>query len=410
MTEPPARRIGRYEIAALLGRGGMAEVYRARDPQLGREVAVKLILPALAGEEDFGRRFASEARAVAKLAHPNIVQIYDIGSAEAGPYLVMEFVPGGTLKERLKAAGGPLPYDEVARIARAIGLALDEAHARGVIHRDVKPANILFRADGAPVLTDFGIARIANTTQITASSALTGTPAYMAPEQVTGHPVPQSDLYSLGVALFEMLTGRLPFTAETATEMAVKHLQAEPPSPLTIRPSLPPAIDGVLRMALAKDAARRYPTGETLAAAVEAALGVAAGRCGCAGRAGRAALRAERAAWPAGADRVRRRAGQSCDGGRPDRAVIRRDPQQRADPGLALDRADRGGRANGRHRHRPPPGLGIAPSPGRGAGRGQPARRAGDRLGRLATGGPGPPAARSGRRRRRVQAVPGLPL
>jgi len=277
MTEPPARRIGRYEIAALLGRGGMAEVYRARDPQLGREVAVKLILPALAGEEDFGRRFASEARAVAKLAHPNIVQIYDIGSAEAGPYLVMEFVPGGTLKERLKAAGGPLPYDEVARIARAIGLALDEAHARGVIHRDVKPANILFRADGAPVLTDFGIARIANTTQITASSALTGTPAYMAPEQVTGHPVPQSDLYSLGVALFEMLTGRLPFTAETATEMAVKHLQAEPPSPLTIRPSLPPAIDGVLRMALAKDPARRYPTGETLAAAVEAALGVAAG-------------------------------------------------------------------------------------------------------------------------------------
>ncbi len=274
MTQPTGRQIGRYEVMALLGRGGMAEVYRARDPNLGREVAIKLILPALAEEENFDRRFATEARAVARLAHPNIVQVYDFGTSEGGPYMVMEFVPGGTLKERIKAAAAPLPFEVVARVVREIGRALDDAHGKGIIHRDVKPANIMFRADGGPVLADFGIARVTNATQLTATSALTGTPAYMAPEQINGQPAPQSDLYSLAVALFEMLTGRLPFTASTATEMAIKHLQVDAPSPLSIRPDLPAPIEALMRIALAKDPAKRFPSGHALSAALETALGL----------------------------------------------------------------------------------------------------------------------------------------
>jgi len=268
MSQLIGKTIGRYEVLALLGRGGMAEVYRARDPLLGREVAVKLILPSLADEDNFERRFETEAKAVATMIHPNIVQVFDFGVSEHGPYMVMEFVAGGTLKDRRKSQTTPLTLDEAARITEAIASALDYAHGKGVIHRDVKPSNILFRADGMPVLTDFGIARVLDTTQITASSSLTGTPAYMAPEQANGQPVPQSDLYALGVVLFEMLTGRTPFTANSTTEMVLKHVQAEPPSPLSVRANLPAGLVPVMARALAKRPEERFQTGAALAAAL----------------------------------------------------------------------------------------------------------------------------------------------
>ena len=269
MSQLIGKTIGRYEILALLGRGGMAEVYRARDPQLGREVAIKLILPSLADEDNFERRFATEAKAVAAMTHPHIVQVFDFGVSEHGPYMVMEFVAGDTLKAKLKSQTERLALSEVMRITEAIGTALDYAHSKGVIHRDIKPTNILFRSDGTPVLTDFGIARVLDTTQLTASASLTGTPAYMAPEQAHGNPVPQSDLYSLGVVLFEMLTGRTPFTASSTPEMVLKHLQAEPPSPLSLRPELPAGFAPLMARALAKKPEERFPTGAALAEAVK---------------------------------------------------------------------------------------------------------------------------------------------
>ncbi len=268
LADLTGKSIGRYEVTALLGRGGMAEVYRAHDPRLGRDVAIKLILPSLAAEDGFERRFETEARALAALAHPNIVTVHDFGSSDAGSYLVMEFVPGGTLKDKLKARGRPLPPDEAARVVQAIGAALDHAHGKGVIHRDVKPANIMFGADGTPVLTDFGIARVLDTTQITSASALTGTPAYMAPEQANGQPVKQSDLYALAIVLFEMLTGRTPFIGTTATELVLKHLQTTPPAPSSLEPDLPPGIDAFMTVALAKSPDARFGSGADLSAAL----------------------------------------------------------------------------------------------------------------------------------------------
>ena len=273
MSQLIGKTIGRYEILALLGRGGMAEVYRARDPHLGREVAIKLILPSLADEDNFERRFETEAKAVATMTHPHVMQVFDFGVSEHGPYMVMEFVAGDTLKAKLKGQTERIALSDVARITEAIGNALDYAHSKGVIHRDIKPTNILFRADGTPVLTDFGIARVLDTTQLTASASLTGTPAYMAPEQANGQPVPQSDLYSLGVVLFEMLAGRTPFTASSTTEMVLKHVQAEPPSPLNLRPDLPAGFTPLMARALAKKPEDRFATGAALATALQQVLG-----------------------------------------------------------------------------------------------------------------------------------------
>ena len=273
MSQLIGKTIGRYEILALLGRGGMAEVYRARDPHLGREVAIKLILPALADEDNFERRFETEAKAVAAMTHPHIVQVFDFGLSEHGPYMVMEFVAGDTLKAKLKSQTERMSLSDVARITEAIGSALDYAHSKGVIHRDIKPTNILFRSDGTPVLTDFGIARVLDTTQLTASASLTGTPAYMAPEQAHGNPAPQSDLYALGVVVFEMLTGRTPFTASSTTEMVLKHVQADPPSPLSLRPDLPAGCAPLMARALAKKPEDRFATGTALATALKQVLG-----------------------------------------------------------------------------------------------------------------------------------------
>jgi len=284
MDASTGKTIGRYEIIERLGRGAMAEVYRARDPNLGREVAIKLILPALAQEENFERRFNTEARAIASLIHPNIVQAYDFGLSEQGPYMVMEYVPNRTLKDKLKSQisnpqfSNPqsLTLSTIAAILTAIASALDYAHNKGIIHRDVKPTNILFREDGTAVLADFGIARVADTTQLTTAASLTGTPAYVSPEQANGQPMPQSDLYSLACVLFEMLTGQPPFTASTLTEMVLKHVQQPPPNFSTLRPNLPAAqsnaLNTVLQKALAKRPEDRYQTGSALTQAFNAAI------------------------------------------------------------------------------------------------------------------------------------------
>jgi serine/threonine protein kinase/Tfp pilus assembly protein PilF len=276
MAQTEATKIGRYELQGLLGRGGMAEVYRAFDPRLQRQVAIKVILPSLASEEDstdqWARRFQNEARAVAKLTHPHIAQVFDFGDSELGPYMVMEYVAGQTLKEKIKQAGQGLPSIEVVQIVQAIGSALDYAHSQGIIHRDIKPTNIMFRSDGAPTLTDFGISRLLDATQMTHSSSLTGTPAYLAPEQASGNPVAQSDLYSLGVVLFEMLTGRPPFSANSLTEMVMKHVQGTPPTLRSIRSELPAALETVIQKALAKKPEDRYQYGADLAAAVQQAF------------------------------------------------------------------------------------------------------------------------------------------
>src|SRR5213079_1543809 len=209
---------GRYRLDDLLGRGGMSEVWSAKDLELGRHVAIKLLAP----DADTAR-FEREARAFASLAHPNITQLYDYGEAEGRPYMVLEYLPGGSLEDRLEE-GTPLPDADAARIASEIAAGLAHAHARGLVHRDLKPANVLFDSDDRPKIADFGIARMGDAGTLTEAGTVMGTAAYISPEQAAGEGAgPASDVYSLGVILFRMLTGRLPFTAQQPLELAAMH-------------------------------------------------------------------------------------------------------------------------------------------------------------------------------------------
>ncbi len=213
------KTIGKYRIVARLGRGGMAEVYKGYQPGLDRYVAVKVLHSHLADEEDFIGRFEREATAVARLRHSNIVQVYDFDTEGSTYYMVMEFVEGPTLKAELKERsmqGKTFSLPEVSRIFSALSSAIDYAHSRGMVHRDLKPANVMFTAEGQVVLTDFGIARIMGATRYTMTGAISGTPAYMSPEQGQGERGDErSDIYSLGVILYEMVTGRVPYDADT---------------------------------------------------------------------------------------------------------------------------------------------------------------------------------------------------
>ena len=212
--------IGRYHIVEQLGQGGMATVYKAYDTRLEREVALKFIrvdLVAPAYQELMLKRFEREAKSLARLSHPNILKMHDFGEYEGAPYLVMEFLPGGTLKSR---TGQPAAYQEAARLLAPMARALDYAHqdSLGVIHRDIKPANILITASGQPLLSDFGVAKILDFEEgntLTGTGVGVGTPEYMAPEQWTNNVVPQTDIYALGVVFYELVTGRKPFTADT---------------------------------------------------------------------------------------------------------------------------------------------------------------------------------------------------
>jgi len=218
------KSLGQFRLVEHLGSGGMATVFKAYQPTLDRYVAVKVLPAYYARDPIFVKRFEQEARSVAKLAHPNIVQIYDFGEQDNITYIVMEYVDGGTLKDRLRQRGLPVP-DAVDFVIQAAE-GLDYAHSQGIVHRDVKPANMLLRKDGHLLLSDFGIAKIlGGTTELTRFGTSIGTPQYISPEQGTGQPVDRrSDIYSLGIVFFHCLTGHLPFNADSPLSITVKHL------------------------------------------------------------------------------------------------------------------------------------------------------------------------------------------
>lgn len=270
----PIQRIGRYEIANELGRGAMGAVYKARDPQIGRTVAIKVILTANLTEEElesYKKRFYREAQTAGQLSHPNIVTIYDVAEDDDGqPYLVMEFIEGTPLEKLLSKGGGQdagsrLTLKESIEIGAQVADALDYAHRRGVIHRDIKPANILMSQEGKAKIADFGIAKVVGT-HMTQAGLIVGTPAFMAPEQFVGGKVDgRSDLFSLGVMLYWMVTSQKPFAGETITEIAFKVVHGVPSPARQVKPDLPASLEAILSRCLAKNADDRYPTAGELA-------------------------------------------------------------------------------------------------------------------------------------------------
>jgi serine/threonine protein kinase len=254
-------KIGLYEVKSELGRGGMATVYRAYDPRFEREVAVK-VLPSelLHADPQFRLRFEREAKIIAQLEHSAIVPVYDVGEADGQPFFVMRYMNGGSLSDRMKA--GPLDVEETARILSIIAPGLDEAHSKGIVHRDIKPSNILFDRRNNPYISDFGIAKLsqAQAGNVT-GSAIIGTPAYMAPEQAQGIDVDgRTDIYSLGIILYEMLTGKQPYEADTPMGVAIKHITDPVPHILAANPNLPAGMEGIIQKAMAKNKEDRYPT------------------------------------------------------------------------------------------------------------------------------------------------------
>ena len=269
--DPTPRRIGSYALLEPIGHGGMAIVYRAHQQSLDRIVAIKVLSENLAASAEFMERFRREARTVAKLRHPTVITVYDFGEDERGvPYLVLEFVEGASLADLMDMG---LDDARIPDLLDQIAAGLDYAHARGVIHRDVKPGNVLITGEGRAILADFGLAWLLEGTHLTLTGGVIGTPEYMSPEQASGDPIDQrSDVYSLGVVLFEMLLGERPFSAETPIGVLLKHLQDVPPSVRERRPELPVAVDEVLMTALAKNPADRFSSAGALARAFRAAF------------------------------------------------------------------------------------------------------------------------------------------
>ena len=265
--------IGRYQITKELGQGGMATVFLAYDPQMNRNVAIKMLPPHLLNEANFRSRFEREAQTVASLEHAAIVPVYDFGEHQGQPFLVMRRMTGQTLANYL--TDHPLPLAKIQPILQRIASALDKAHAHGIIHRDLKPGNILFDDEGQAYLSDFGIAKLTETTNhLTATGGLIGTPAYMSPEQALGNVTldGRSDIYSLGIVLFEMLTGRTPFNAATPIALALQHIQTPLPSLLSLNPNLPAGLEQVIALATAKDRNDRYATAGQLVQAFDQVL------------------------------------------------------------------------------------------------------------------------------------------
>ena len=263
------QQIGRYEIRRELGRGGMATVYLALDPNIRRQVAIKVLPRQFTHDPKYLARFRQEAETIAALEHPAIVPVYDFGEHNDAPFLVMRYMSGGTLGDRLQ--GDPLPLEMIAAMLERLAPALDYAHEGGVIHRDLKPANILFDHQGNTYLADFGIARLAEASQ---TMTMIGTPAYMSPEQVEGTLKldSRSDIYALGVLLYEMLAGKPPYTAETPTGQMLMHITKPVPDVLISGRDLPPGTQEVINKAMAKDREERYQTAAELAAAVNTLL------------------------------------------------------------------------------------------------------------------------------------------
>lgn len=264
--------IGRYHIIEKLGRGGMAQVYRAYDPNFEREVAIKIMnAPPDVDEGIFLQRFKNEAKMIASLEHAAIVPVYDFGEENGLYYLVMRLMPNGTLAERLRR--GPLSPNEAIGLLEKIGPALDKAHRKGIIHRDLKPANILFDEQGNPYISDFGLAKpmVQTTGGLTVTGGILGTPAYMSPEQAMGDKVidGRSDIYSIGVILFHMLTGRRPYKANTPIALALKHIKEPVPSLILSRPDLPAIYNRVIAKAMAKKPGHRYKSANQMIAVLK---------------------------------------------------------------------------------------------------------------------------------------------
>jgi len=258
---------GRYQLVEVVGRGGMGEVWAARDLRLGRDVAVKVLSPQMAAPADVRERFESEARAAARLNHPNVVSVYDSGEHDGLPYLVMELLPGRTLADEL--AAGPLPPERVRAIGTQILAALGASHRAGILHRDIKPGNVLLAIDGTVKVGDFGIAKSVDGLDLTTAGMIVGTVAYLAPERLEGQPAtPQSDLYAVGVVLYEALTGRAPYRADTPLGL-IRAIDAHAPVPLVeAAPGVDAALVGTVERAMAKDPARRFSTAAVMAAAL----------------------------------------------------------------------------------------------------------------------------------------------
>ncbi len=264
-------KFSRYEIRGEVGRGGMATVYRAFDPLFEREVALKILNRELLSNSQVRERFERETKIIAKLEHPAIVPVYDVGRDNEQLFFVMRYMAGGSLSDRTQA--GKLPLAEIVRIVTRLGTALDYAHAKGIIHRDLKPGNILFDEENNAFISDFGIAKFAEASVNLTASGIVGTPTYMSPEQAMGEEVDgRSDIYSLGVMLFEMLSGKTPFEADSPIAMAFKHATERPPDILAIDPKLSPEIQYVIDKVLAKNRHDRYQTGSELARAVSRVL------------------------------------------------------------------------------------------------------------------------------------------
>jgi serine/threonine protein kinase len=266
--------LGKYRVLDALGRGGMAQVYRGYHPQLDRHVAIKVLRADLVEQDEFLERFRREAHAASGLRHANIVQVFDFDTQDDFYYMVMELLEGDTLRARLneyRVKNERMPLDEIVRILSDVLNGLAFAHSEGIIHRDIKPANIMLTKKGQAVLTDFGIAQILGSTRVTVSGAMMGTLNYMAPEQgLENRCDARSDIYSLGIVLYEMLTGYTPFDADTPLAILMKHLNDPLPLPSKLDPNLPPPFEQIVLKALAKDPEDRYQSAEEMLMALQA--------------------------------------------------------------------------------------------------------------------------------------------
>jgi beta-lactam-binding protein with PASTA domain/tRNA A-37 threonylcarbamoyl transferase component Bud32 len=260
---------GRYRLIEPLGEGGMATIYRAHDEQLGRDVAVKVLRPEYGRDSAFVARFRQEAQAAASLNHPNVVNVFDYGTDRGVPFIVMELIDGGDLQSLIREEA-PLPPIAAAEIARQIADALAAAHARGIVHRDIKPSNVLLASGGRVKVVDFGIARAFSEAQLTLPGTTLGSVHYFSPEQARGETVtPSSDLYSLGLVLFEMITGQRAWRGESPAAVAMARLAGEAPAPSTLQPSVPRGLDLIVRRALARDPEDRYPSASAFSQALQ---------------------------------------------------------------------------------------------------------------------------------------------
>lgn len=255
---------GRYEIIDVVGVGGMAVVYRARCHVLNRYVAIKILKDEYAKDPDIRKRFSIESQAVAKLSHHNIVSVYDVGNDNGADYIVMELMEGITLKEYLQKKGH-LPWQEALFFAQQICRALMHAHSRGIIHQDIKPQNVIILRDGTAKLTDFGIASFATTQETRVLQEAIGSVHYISPEQAKGAKIDyRTDIYSLGVVMYEMLTGKLPFQGETALQVVMQHINAVPLHPIDIQPDIPEGMDAIVMHAMCANINKRYATAQEL--------------------------------------------------------------------------------------------------------------------------------------------------